>query len=638
MAASDFDDRALSDDDRRALDGLWQQMGLFQRAGFGATGGVKSLVNLIADGWRPFPNAAVAVAVHRFGPVPVCVLPQDHEVSLYGQTRRARIALYPNILAEPEPTLKLPAVFNRVQFLQSLRVNLPLTFTRYLEDVGEEFFDIENHCSLSDVFERARDVERTLGESVKSKLEEIWAAASSRKAGREPVEAKRLSREILTDDRAAVAVATYARLFALFLLNELYEVLGLQDRSSKYRAQLSDFGAAFGHQLETVGAGRRLDPFELAVELEQLKRAADQYMSSGSATIIEVPEAELWVRRFISFARFVGQIRANAIVPGPVHRGGSTGDRQDFQPQIPRVFISTLNKVKSADAIYYQLERYVTARHSGRVHLLHVRAQPGGTVFRPVIRSRIWLSTAVGTVIPADTTEWGETKKGYQWIAREVEHGLLLGKEVMHTLEQGTNEAVLRETFKDPGLGYLVPDARVASDQRAKRVFRSLEDRAWVTFVVEDAREDFPPENVRTAIDHLVIDVTKRRTNELIKGYLLLLSREILRALPVLRRKAITGPAARKEWIGTILEQNGLAEDREGQATFSRLYKGMTNRVLVIGGTDYTILRFNKRTQKYEWLLPTILAALRPDASPQEAKQWETDLLEWAGGQGSRAN
>ena len=632
MAYSDFDNGSLSADDRRALDGLWEQIGLYQQAGFGAIGGAKALVNQIASGWRPFPAAAVAVAVHRYGPVPVCLLPQEHDVPLYGKTRRVRIALYRDVRGEREAAIKLPAVFNRIQFLQSLRVNLPLTFTRYLEDIGEEFFDIENHCSLGEVFERARNIERVLGESVKSKLEEVWTSAGSRKSGPESQEAKRLGREILTQDTTAVAVATYARLLALFLLNELYEVVGLQDRSSKYRTQINEFGTAFGRKLEGVGAGSCDKPFELAVELEQLGRVAEQYMSS--ATIVDA-KAQLWVQRFIQFGRFVADIRANASVNGSSNRSGAMG-RRDFRPQLPRVFVSTLSKVPSADVLYAQIERYVSDRHAGRVHLLHVRAQPGGTVLRPVIRSRIWLSTTVRTVIPADPREWGDRQKDYKWIAREVEHGLLLGKEVVHTIEEGINKDDLRKTFADPDLDYLAPEARVAPDQRVDRLIRSLDEPVWVTFVVKDARGDYPPEDVQIAVDKLVAEAPRRRTDEMIKGYLLLLPPEVLRALPVLRRSAITmtGKAARKDWIGTILEQKGLAEDRKGQAKFARLYEGMTDRVLIIDDEDYTIMRHNKHTQKYDWRLPSILVALRPDASPEDLRQWETELLEWAGGQG----
>lgn len=113
--------------------------------------GMKNIVNRLVEGeFAKLPN--VRVAVHRYGPVPVYVLPESYVIKNMGTSLKVQIGVYPDLVSQisrPSVNLNLPFLSNTSEFVRSLSVGLGLMFRRYLEDVGEGMFDIEHHLNLA---------------------------------------------------------------------------------------------------------------------------------------------------------------------------------------------------------------------------------------------------------------------------------------------------------------------------------------------------------------------------------------------------------------------------------------------------------------------------------------------------------
>jgi len=100
----------------------------------GGSTGIKNIVNRLAE--KEFANLPnVSIAVHKFGPVPVYLLPESYIVKPFGEDVEVQIGLYPAVKPRRRaggrvPFPSLPFLATKSEFVRSLNVGLGLMFQR----------------------------------------------------------------------------------------------------------------------------------------------------------------------------------------------------------------------------------------------------------------------------------------------------------------------------------------------------------------------------------------------------------------------------------------------------------------------------------------------------------------------------
>ena len=380
-------------------------------------------------------NPHVGTAVHRMGPVPVFLLPSSvtgpvNMIDLHGQQINPIISVYPT-LGEGDNSLI------QADLLRSFNIQLDTMFVKYLEDVGEHMHDIENYLSRIDVCSRAKQAETVLKQSIEKKVELILQHFESTT---DP-ELHKLASDIWSRYSSAVVTAALARVFALFMINELYRLLGITDRSSKYEKDWDRLYEVFSNLLDEPES----EPFKDRSELSFLGQARGHYLGQSPDSDFDALYAEAvaegsrmqWVQEFIAFTRFVAGLRRESPSIG-------TG----------RLFLSFQQNVDAAADMYKSVTQYVSSQPA-------INGQPGVQVFagdtenpgvdiERLVKTRIWLSDVLMAVIPQN---WHESvthqAKNLNWVIKEVDYGLLLNRLFRLFLQEGVSEEQLIKAFED---------------------------------------------------------------------------------------------------------------------------------------------------------------------------------------------
>src|SRR5712692_5238901 len=431
--------------------------------------GMKNIVNRLADKeFSKLPN--VRVAVHKYGPVPVYVLPEKYSIANLGKILQVQIGVYPDIKSQfgsrKSINLKLPFLSTGSEFIRSLNLGLGLMFRRYLEDVGEGMFDIEYHLNLAGVFDRAKEIEAILAESVKSKLDVAFPSVSSFQYPSN--EQDTLVNELFEKEKDWLLTARYARQYALYFLNELYGHIGMESRSQSYLDSFKDIQRQFDSLFELgyyQNARTRLSA------VATLSKALRAYLDEDYEKIGEIDLASepLWTRRFVQFGKFIASL-----------------NKEKIAATAGRIFISYHHDVPVTEVLKSQIQDYIKSQFGDRVHVLSVRESSAGIHFKSPIRSRIWLSDTIKGIVPKNTqTISGDNDKDYLWIAREVEYGLLLGKRIVYLVEKDIDDDRVLRDLRRARISLIPTDARVP-EWLNQELVESFTECTRASFIVDN--------------------------------------------------------------------------------------------------------------------------------------------------------
>jgi hypothetical protein len=588
-----------------------------RESGRGAVRVLKSVVNEVHEGELAHLRS-VAVGVHRFGPVPVLVLPQEHRIRVGGGERPVRLGVYPRTEARAHGARTgFPAgATGQPLLLRSLEVGLPLMIKRYFEDVAELFFDIEHHSSLSEVYRNAREVEHILGSSIGSKvalLERPPRLPANQTAVDEAATRirERYPRLVLTTQ--------FSRRFALFMLNELYRLVGVSVESERYAEGLARMQADANVE-------------EVAAENDKFRRLLEAYRAYQANQQIEVSEGALdppsgeatWQDRFVAFARFLSYLRR-------ISQGAPLGSA--------RVFFSGQHNVPTTEAVKRLVGRMADEEFPRQLVVLEQRESypKDKTDVRLNVRSKIWLSDATHSFLPSDPERLDATDADYHWIAREAEHSLLLRREVAYFAHQPGGDAVYGQYVEGLStLDFLSPEARAAEGERIERLRKHFRDAFPIRFRVEDAER--LDENVRGYMNEKIGVLRSGRLLTILTGVLNQFGNADAARIAALDRETHRYPATKNQ-IGNAVFKDVPHANRKKRV--DALIKAVARRAVSVEGVDYPfVVSFGARRDRpptYQGALGTIIAAIAPDFTPAQVaavreRVWEHYAQRYARG------
>lgn len=631
----------------------------------------KQLVNrLLSSEVNPPELENVGVAVHKFGPVPVFLLPKQYTYTTRwdGKIIDVRIGIH----ADPAlggGQLSLGLFRTDGELIESVRREFPMIMERYLDDVGEVFHDIENHATLQDAFRLGKVAEEIIGESIQSKLRILiprleaaekkgmpknkildeWAQYTDPRLRMGMSRDRRLACEVYRDQAPAMIRVQYARLAALYAVNELYALLGLTSRAVEYSSRVRELR-------ETVRNRHGEGAYDAALQdgLLPLREALRCYAQHDARIVaISVGEDEpRWLRCFVRFLQFLHYLR----------------EWGDVSPSRPRFFISYNHAVASSETLRTQIcDWLVKDDPARRVHAFSIDGHLLPDPFREHIKAGIWLSDALICIVPKDVTRLGEDGENkpapsgkqshYQWLAREAEHALLLGKRIWYFVEDGSDIEKLRGALcprpvDDPSTGPgaeglrrqdellnpLAPEARVVPG-RAQRLLDQFNRYVFTQFSVArlgGTRQDLPAP-VAHALPQMRDLARDDRHRGLLNGWFNQFSdrtRLILAAIQLVARKADAKIARKKEIKAFLLKEypeQFLKPEATNDAISAAWEQAKGRRLNTTGGADDTGSRLVEMVSNgcYRGALDDILRSLRPEMGEPEFERWRATVIRY---------
>ena len=575
------------------------------------------------------PNPEHGIAVHHMGPVPVFLLPESvtgelAPVDVNGATIKPVIGVYPSLSNGESRTVY------KQDLLRSYNIQLDIMLQKYLEDVGEHFHDIENYLSRPEVLRRAKQAEAVLQQSIADKVDLIIRHAGTRI---DP-DLYPLARKTWATYSQAIIKAGLARVFALFLLNELYRILGIADKSAKYEQDWDKYSDQF---IELSSKKEFEESFDPGSELYLLRHARSHYLGGSADSEFDILQAEAkargirWVQDFINFIRFVASLRREGVSIG-------TG----------RLFISLQHNVDAATNFFQSITNYIDKQltPTGRplVQILGVDNHSVGAEFERLIKLRIWLSDLLLAVIPTDfEISATDEPKDLEWVVREVDYAILLHRLLRLFLQDGVSREKVVEVF-ERDIELLAPtNHRYSHDDRKDRRVSRLVDVMTNSFTYQ--AEPRLSENVKVQIDQLMAEARERHAREVVTGFLKQFDHQEM-ILKILR---LTNFARSRNWVcdqiadehrAALLQKRmsaGLnmqskralrtqidkevAEYRKRVvARFDLVRKSIANRGLMIDAKKWLLLEAAGPSAKrtYKSNLRGILKALLPECNDQQ--------------------
>lgn len=577
--------------------------------------GAKNIVNRLAEGeFANLPN--VRIAIHKYGPVPVYVLPQKFGIQHFGDDIEVQIGVYPHLKSlksGSQISLLLPFLTTKAEFVRSLGIGLGPLFQRYLEDVGEAMYDIKHHLSLPGIFDRAKEIEAILAESIKTKLDSVMPTKLTFEHPQS--EDEKLVKELFERESDWIFTARYSRQFALYFLNELYRIIGVESRSTSYLGGFQNIQTEFDALLGNGYVKAWRSELPLVATLSKTIRA---YNDGDYDTIKEivVHDEPLWVQRFVQFARFIAALHDEKLAP-----------------MAGRIFISYHHDVPVTEVLMGQIIDYIKSNFPNRVEVLSVKERGAGVKFKSPIRARIWLSDTIGGIVPRETEAIsGGRVKDYVWIAREAEYGLLLGKRVIYLVETGMDEERMLYDLRngEPSESLIPTNARVPEYLR-KELIDSFTQHTRANFTVSttDPTKQHLDPNIRDVIHAEAEKAIKRRHRDVLVGFYRQFPEGARRTLKHIQELVPYPTELPKQALIRKLVakyRNTYADDKRAEKALTNAWNLAKHRALLINDRPMSLIRLLKK-KNYTGNLREILKALRPDLNKAQILTWEKELL-----------
>jgi hypothetical protein len=502
-------------------------------------------------------------------------------------------------------------------------------FSKYLEDVAEHFHDIENYLPRTDVCRRAKQAETVLKQSIEQKVQLVMKYAHANVDAR----LHPLANKVWSNYSTAIVTAALARVFALYMINELYRLLGIKDKSHKYEQDWDRFSEVFSNLYPDFGFE---DLFQGGSELFLLRETRAHYLAHSNDTDFEALYAQAesrgiqWVQRFVAFTRFVASLRRESPSIG-------TG----------RLFLSLQHNVIAAADLYRSVIGYVAEKPliNGQpgVQVFSVNDESPGADIERLVKTRIWLSDVLLAVIP---NGWEHAANGQDknlsWIVKEVDYALLLEHLLRLFVEEGVQEEQLVDAFEIE-IDLIAPThGRYEHDQRKERRLRQLRNVTGTFVFRADTKLN---RDLQAQIDVIVREARERHTRDVLIGFfrqfddpqmvakILSLTdfpqtkKWICTHIADVRRKALIkqkpprnmSPEA-KSRLRAQIERDVKKYQKWIEKRFDSARIAVANRGLTIDGNDWHLLAESgdrtKRTFKSN--LRSILACLMPEATHEQ--------------------
>jgi hypothetical protein len=412
-----------------------------------------------------------------------------------------------------------------------------------------------------------------------------------------------------------IFIARYARQFALYFLNELYRIIGVESRSDSYLGGFTLIRDEFDALLGKDYVRNSLKELPLVALLSRALRA---YRDGDSDTLreINVDGETLWVRRFVQFARFVANI-----------------NREQLPPTTGRIFISYQHDVPVTEVLLGQINDYIRRNFPNRVEILSVRETATGVKFKSPIRARIWLSDTVSEIVPKSTVNIsGDQVKNYNWIAHEAEYGLLLGKRIIYLVEKGADEAQIRAELmnrsRDDGL---IPSSARVPDWLQERLLQSFTEYTRAIFAVDTTQtseQDLDPSVIK-AIHGEAEKAIERRHRDILLGFHRQFPEWARRTLKHVQETVPYPKAAKKKALSSqfaIKYKSSYRDEKAAEKAITNTWNLARHRALLIGEKSMPLMRLLDG-RKYSGSLRQIMKELRPDLSKTKIDEWERTIL-----------
>jgi len=421
--------------------------------------------------------------------------------------------------------------------------------------------------------------------------------------------------------------------FALYMINELYRLLGIKDKSPKYEQDWDRFSEVFSSLYPDFGFE---DLFHAGSELFLLRETRAHYLAHSNDTDFEALYAQAesrgiqWVQRFVAFTRFVASLRRESPSIG-------TG----------RLFLSLQHNVIAAADLYRSVTGYVADKPliNGQpgVQVFAVNDESPGADIERLVKTRIWLSDVLLAVIP---TGWEHAANGQDknltWIVKEVDYALLLERLLRLFVEEGVQEEQLIDAFGIE-IDLIAPThGRYEHDQRRERRLRQLRNVTGTFVFRADTKLN---RDLQAQIDVVVREARERHTRDVIIGFfrqfddpqmvakILSLTdfpqtkKWICNHIADARRKALIkqkpprnmSPEA-KSRLRAQIERDVKKYQKWIEKRFDSARIAVANRGLTIDGHDWHLLEESgDRTKRtFRSNLRSILACLMPEATPEQ--------------------
>ncbi|MVM35394.1 hypothetical protein GO755_35565 [Spirosoma sp. HMF4905] len=597
----------------------------------------KFLVNRIRTSPHQFPQ--LGVAIHHFGPVPVLMTGYTIPQKLHGETIQAQVALYNNRPGDAYQQFR--GMFpTTLFFLQSLTGDYDIIMQRYFEDVAHLLADIAITSSLSDAFAWGKQAEDTIGQSIQSKLRESvptitdWAAFDKRFQGiaADEVTARCL---LFQEHDNNIFEAQYFRNTALYFLNELYRHLGLESRSDEYLARFPKLASEYDALL---GQGTAAQLIEYNADLHQLQQIRVQYLNDDFDGLRHQHSSIVWLQGLITFGTFLLNLNRNGV-----------------EPTKGRVFISFNYGVSVSEHLKEQIKSYYRHHHPADIEVLTVEGLRADTYFRDVIQPRIWQCDRMLVIVPRRSSKLGQEQGGsYEWLIKEAEYAIFLGKSVTFLLERGYDRSHWDQVMRDEHLDLLSPQEGDKLS-RLRKLEHEFNTRVFVEFSVSgdtpfDQWEDLNAQ-MQDMLEHNTVRATALRHHNMAKGFLSQFTKNNLLTIQCLYSLLSAGQPllsegqhfTKDEAVDLLYSNFGRSSHLpfhtkgDCQKVFVNTWNQVKERSFTVGSRSFTVLEpvtregqpitDGSRHSHYMLSLEKLLRALQPSISKERLETWAQNLL-----------
>lgn len=525
-----------------------------------------------------------------------------------------------------------PGSASKVHFLESLKLHTALIFHRYFQDAGELLWAIQHKADIARALSWGKSIETGLAESVKSKLDAILLDPEKTSNG-DRLRPEYTSAESLRTNHGPVVLHTvYARLLILYLLNNLYDLLGIRSEKEKYFERLNSFVSDSKKWFSPEVIELATDNSEALHDLMAIHSAFETSIRSESPDELPKASSEIdWIKQISGFARFLAILRK---------RGTQDEAEADhaLDPRFAKVFFSSIHLVPSGVEVFNKV-RTTMRDGNGKVLFLSVQ-EPPDAGFKELILARLWLSDAVLAILPRKE-KFDGSPGSYHWIGKESALALLTDRHVSFAMEAGVDRDQVKPDFKNIDDDLFPWAERTEAIERLEKHF---DQTVAGDYAVTDPKRPLD-DRLKGQLERLVAKAIKDRTEKLVKGFLEQFPPDVLLNLKILQH-ARTGQQS--SWMVHLLreaqrvtfapEDNETKKKEKARAKFQHLYQACCERAMILSGSTYSLMsvRDNKRRQYkvYFWQLPAILRELRPTSTPEELTRWEDAIVEWATARG----
>lgn len=540
----------------------------------------KTVVNDIYINNVTIPNTGIAV--HKYGPVPVFIFPEPIEIIFNGNKRKCNIAILPKVqgikLANQIPI----GTQSDIEYLNSLKIRLDIVFKKYLEDVGELLFDIENHSNITIAVKKAKKAMTVLKLSISSKINKIESNAKGidNHLFRET---RRIKNELLGMYSESIFKAKYASYFAMYFIEEMYNLLGfIKKNDFDLIDKFNDHDDYF----------QKLNS-DLDVTLLEECFSYFRYDEGGKikSTHLSNKTDNLWVKRFIDFSNFIYHLK-------------EFKNSKSLDTHTPKIFLSYQYKSDSSNIVKNQIKDLIISFFKGKVELLDVKEDQAGTSYKDMIKSGIWLSNSTYTPLSEKTSISNEK---YNWLAKESIHSESLRNDLIYILNEKTGNKIL-EHFKEVLINmndYLTPNSRTLK-QNKKNVLLKLNEQVHVKFDAETVtRLD---ENMKKQLKDNIEKLIYSKVIQIINMWLNQFDRKVVNYI-IKTNKEIHHPTKMTQMARIVLGSNS----KKSVTYFrNRIWNEVRKRKITINGVEYSLIKQIGKTSgaKYTNNISNILKAL----------------------------